>query len=128
MLYASTRASLMKSLGSTAFTDSIFATSRADVTPAAYAAHLKHRDAPPPLSKREQALADIRAAEREVGSNPYHGTQARTSHLGSTTIGFKWTDDVEKALIKLRDGEGTALVILVCIISTIVFPLSSLTG
>jgi twinfilin len=113
MLYAATRASLMKSLGSTAFTDSIFATSRADITPDAYTAHLKHQSAPQPLSKREQELADVRAAEREAGANPYQGSRARQNHLGSSQVGFQWTDEVEQALVTLRDGSGAALVVIV---------------
>ena len=40
MLYASTWLSPLKSLGSSLYTDSIFATSKADLTPEAYDAHL----------------------------------------------------------------------------------------
>src|ERR1700709_560398 len=73
MLYASTRGSLLKSLGSTLFTDSIFATSKADLTPEAYAAHRRHLDAPKPLSTREREMADIRAAE---ATGTYEGSSA----------------------------------------------------
>ncbi|KAI6009399.1 hypothetical protein F5J12DRAFT_37253 [Pisolithus orientalis] len=86
MLYASTRNSLSKSLGSTVFTDSLFATSKADVTPEGYAAHKRHQAAPQPLSAREQEMADIKAAERQAAGNVYEGSRARQNHLGDGKV------------------------------------------
>lgn len=110
MLYASTRASLMKSLGSASFTDSIFATSKADLTPEAYESHRKHVSAPKPLSAREQEMATIRAAE--AASSSYEGNKARASPL-STGVGLTWTEDVENAVKQLGEGEDSGLVIIV---------------
>ncbi|KAF9001881.1 hypothetical protein BDQ17DRAFT_1357648 [Cyathus striatus] len=109
MLYASSRASLIKSLGSTLFTDSIFATSKADLTPEAYGAHLRHLAAPKPLSAREQELADLRAAESS--SATYDGTRSRISHI-DTAVGFIWAPEAEEAVIALGRGEGSGLVVL----------------
>lgn len=112
MLYASTRNSLTKSLGSTVFTDSLFATSKADVTPEAYAAHKRHQAAPQPMSTREQEMADIRAAEREAAGNTYEGSRARQNHLGDGKVGYKWSSEAEDAVKRLGHGEGSQVVIL----------------
>jgi twinfilin-like protein len=112
MLYASTRGSLLKSLGSTLFTDSIFATSRSDLTPEAYAAHRKHLAAPQPLSAHEQELADIRAAERDGGGSGYDGSRTRQNHVG-TGVGLSWSGEVEQAVAKLGESEGSEVIVVV---------------
>ena len=111
MLYASSRATLIRHLGSTHFTDSLFATSKADLTPKAYAAHKAHHAAPQPLSAREQEIADARAAERASGA-VYEGSSARRNHLG-TVVGMQWSEDAEKAVRDLGEGDGSSLVLLV---------------
>lgn len=111
MLYASTRTSLLKSLGSTFFTDSLFATSKSDLTPEGYAAHLKHMAAPKPLSVREQEMADIRAAERAAGSGGYVGSRARQSPIGAG-VGLNWSEEVENAVKDLGQGEDSKVVII----------------
>lgn len=112
MLYASTRNALTKSLGSTVFTDSLFATAKSDVTPEAYAAHKRHQAAPKPLSAREQEMADIRAAEREA-STAYEGSRARQNHLGNQEVEYTWAEDAREVVGELRAGDGNRLVILV---------------
>lgn len=108
MLYASSRLSLLKGLGSSLFADSIFATSKADLTPEAYAAHLRHVSAPNPLSSREQELADLHAAENSAVS--YQGSQARQAHVGA---GFRWTQEAEEAVMELTRRQEDFLLILV---------------
>ncbi|KAG5340330.1 hypothetical protein C0989_002141 [Termitomyces sp. Mn162] len=108
MLYASTRASLLKALGSTLFTDSLFATSKADLTPEAYAVHRRHINAPKPLSAREQEIADVRAAE---SGGVYEGSRARVNHIG-TGVGFQWSEDLQDAVRHLAQGEQSAIVII----------------
>lgn len=110
MLYAATRASLLKSLGSTLFADSIFATSKTDITGDSYAAHLRHMAAPKPLSSREQELADLRAAENTTAS--YEGSKGRANHIG-TVVGLKWSSDVEDAIVELGRGDSSAVVLIV---------------
>jgi twinfilin-like protein len=115
MLYASTRNALTRSLGSTVFTDSLFATDKSDVTPHGYAAHRRHQAAPKPLSAREQEIADIKAAEREAGAS-YEGSRARQNHLGNQQVGYTWAEDAREAVGELRAGEGSRLVILVSVV------------
>jgi len=110
MLYASTRASLLKSLGSTLFSDTIFATSKDDLTPEAYASHRRHIAAPKPLSAREQEMADVRAAEREdVGR--YDGPRTHLSIVG-TGVGFNWSEEAENAVKKLGESDGCDVAII----------------
>ncbi|KAJ3905364.1 hypothetical protein F5879DRAFT_950964 [Lentinula edodes] len=110
MLYAATRASLLKHLGSTVFTDSLFATSKSDLTPEAYLAHLKHIAAPKPLSSREQEMEDIRLAERSNAPS-YEGSRARTSIVG-TGVGLNWTADVESAVKEMGNSDESGLVVI----------------
>lgn len=111
MLYASTRFSLLKFLGSTLFTDSIFATSKDDLTAEAYASHLRHSAAPNPLSKREQELADLRATESQTAI--YESSRVRATHIGSG-VGLNWSGEVEKAVVDLGGATGSSLVVIVC--------------
>lgn len=112
MLYAATRNTLTKSLGSAHFTDSIFATSKDDVTAESYARHKQHLAAPKPMSAREKEMAAVKAAERQAGGSQYEGSRARQNHVGQG-VGLKWTEDVENAVQELGHGEGSAIVVLV---------------
>ncbi|KAJ8093104.1 Twinfilin-1 [Marasmius tenuissimus] len=129
MLYASSRASLIKTLGSTSFTDSIFATSRSDITPEAYKAHIAARDAPKPLSVREKELEDARAAERAASSATYQGSAGRASHLGAagSKIGMPWKEDAERAIEELGKGTDASAVVIKVDIPTETFVLHSTT-
>lgn len=123
MLYASTRAALSKALGSAHFVDAIFATSKADLTPTAYAAHRASASAPLPLSQAEREMADIREAERQASSGSgatgsYSGIRARKNHVGP--IGFAWAPEAEEAVKGLSKGQGNRLVVLVGFL--VVFP------
>jgi twinfilin len=112
MLYASTRNTVTKSLGATLFVDTIFATSKDDLTPAGYAAHKRHLAAPKPMSAREKELADIKAAEREVGGAPYNINVARQSPFGAS-VGLKWSSEAEAAVRSLADATEDYLVTIV---------------
>jgi twinfilin len=112
MIYASTRNSVTKSLGAANFVDTIFATSKDDLTPEGYAAHKRHLAAPKPMSAREKELANIKAAEREVGSTPYSVNAARQSPFG-TGVGLKWSDDTEAAVRNLANATEDCLITMV---------------
>lgn len=109
MLYASTRNSLTKSLGSAQFPDTLFATSKLDLTPEAYAAHRKHMAAPQPLSARERELAEAREAERQ--GEDYHSSRA-PRQLHGETPGMTWSDEAKEAIAKLAKGDDRLLVIV----------------
>ncbi|KIY43571.1 actin depolymerizing protein [Fistulina hepatica ATCC 64428] len=112
MLYASSRASLLKHLGSTAFSDTIFATSKNDLTAEAYHAHRKHMAAPQPLSEREQEIADARAAERESGLHSAYSASRPNGGLFAARTGFVWSDDLEEAIQQLAKSDDCRLLIV----------------
>ncbi|EIN07507.1 actin depolymerizing protein [Punctularia strigosozonata HHB-11173 SS5] len=113
MLYASTRASLTKSLGAPHFTDTLFATSKSDLTPSGYAAHLAHLAAPKPMTPREQEAAAVRAAERAAGQDDYRGSGARVAHVGGQgAVGLTWHPDAEGAVRRLADVNASRIVVL----------------
>jgi twinfilin-like protein len=111
MLYASSRASLTKGLGPTYFTDTLYANSKADLQPGAYAAHLKQAAAPPPLSDREKEAAAAREAEKQA-SAAYGGSSARASPLSAAGKGLGWGEGVEDAIRALGDTVEPTLVVL----------------
>lgn len=111
MLYASTRNSVTKSLGSTHFTDSIFATSKDDVTGTAYARHLRHLAAPKPMSQREKDLAEMAEAEKRA-IDDYQGSNARLSHLSGAVVGFTWSSEVEEAFKQLASEDSSKLLVV----------------
>ncbi|KAI0320087.1 actin depolymerizing protein [Amylostereum chailletii] len=108
MLYASTRNSLTQGLGSSNFVDTLFATSKDDLTPAAYAAHKRHLAAPQPMTAREKEIEDVKAAERQAG-----GSASRNQNSPfSAAIGYKWTPEVESAIAGLADKSEDSVVVL----------------
>ncbi|KAF8328882.1 actin depolymerizing protein [Cantharellus anzutake] len=111
MLYASTRGSLTKEFGDQRFRDSLFATSKSDITPEGYAAHLKHNAAPSPLSAREAEIAAVRAAE----GNEYVSSKTRTSHLhvAANRVETKWSAEADEAFRDLGAGDPSFNLIVV---------------
>lgn len=102
---------MTRSLGSAVFTDTLFATHKADLTPEAYEAHKRHQAAPKPLSAREQEMANIKAAEREAG-NSYEGSNARKNHIGQR-VGLSWSLEAEDAVKGLGSRNDSRIVVLV---------------
>ncbi|KAG8899179.1 Twinfilin-1 [Tulasnella sp. 403] len=110
MLYASSRNALTKAIGGQVFKDTIFATSKSDVTPDAYAAHLRHLAAPKPMSAREAELAEIRQAELK-SVEMFEGSRARKSHVDSQ-FGLKWTQEVQDVVDNLTSEGSPNLIII----------------
>lgn len=68
------------------------------------------------MNAREQELANIKAAEKEMGE-AYEGSRARKNHVG-TTVGVKWSPEVEDAVRAIVSGqEHENLVVIVSLIS-----------
>ncbi|KAI0341776.1 actin depolymerizing protein [Trametopsis cervina] len=109
MLYAATRTSLTRSLGSAPFKDTLFATTKDEVTFSAYEKHRASLNAPKPMSAREREMDEIRKAESKSAS--YEGSRARTTHVHEE-VGLGWPDDAKNAVAELGNGEASKLVIL----------------
>lgn len=115
MLYSSSKSRLLKALGEASFTDSLHATSPADLTPRGYKAHLDAAAAPHPLTERERALQEVKQAEFEASKeDAFRGTGGGVrggagplSAVMGVGAGLEWGDGVEEALTELaQEGAG----------------------
>lgn len=112
MLYASTRATISRQLGDSNFKDSMFATTKQELTPQGYLAHLASQKAQAPMTLRERELADIKAAEGADSS--CMGTALRSSNVwgaaaGNTfnaNLGLKWHQHAAEALAAWANPDG----------------------
>ncbi|KAI0976094.1 hypothetical protein F4678DRAFT_213802 [Xylaria arbuscula] len=107
MLFAATRLTLVRELGSEHFRETIFATVADELTPAGFARHDKHMSQDAPLTEEERTLGEVKQAEAETGA----GTRVREIHL-SSTMNMPVKTDALVALAELGRGDGRSLVIL----------------
>ncbi|CDZ98594.1 Protein tyrosine kinase 9/actin monomer-binding protein [Phaffia rhodozyma] len=120
MLYSSSKSRLVKALGETNFTDTIHATSPSDLTPRAYELHLAALAAPKPLTEKEKAMAEVRAAEYEASKEGsmrgtgggVRGGAGPLSGVMGVGKGLVWAEGIEQALEGLKqDGKLVGLTI-----------------
>lgn len=107
-LFASTRLSLVRELGGEHFADSIFVTEAHELSEQGWRAYEAHDDAAQPLTREEQDLEGIKEAE----ASERGGTGARRGHVDSG-FAIKVADEVQEALVALKNGGGDNLVQLV---------------
>lgn len=107
MLFASTRLTLVRELGTEHFRETIFATTAHELTPAGFEKHDAHTALDAPLTEEEKSLGEVKRAEQEAGS----GTGVREIHL-SKNLNMPMSED---ALVALQDLalEARQLVMLV---------------
>ena len=108
MLYASTRGALTRALPSPP-ADTLYATSKQDIDATGYAAHLKHVNAPKPLSASEKEMEEVKAAERAAGFNTTRPS-ASPGAFGGSGVGLQWDAALEDAVRALGDAGGECLV------------------
>ena len=77
MLFASTRLTLVRELGAERFRETLFATTKSELTPEGWRKHDKHGELKAPLTEEEQSLERVKEAEAEAST----GTTARSSHV-----------------------------------------------
>ncbi|KAK0711863.1 hypothetical protein B0H67DRAFT_491361 [Lasiosphaeris hirsuta] len=107
MLFAATRLTLVRELGSEHFRETIFATLPTELTPAGFEKHDAHNALDAPLTEEERTLGDVKRAEQEAGV----GTGAREIHL-SKNLAMPVTEEVLGGLKELAAGGGTGLIML----------------
>ncbi|KAI0460551.1 hypothetical protein F5B21DRAFT_13236 [Xylaria acuta] len=107
MLFAATRLTLVRELGSEHFRETIFATTTDELSPAGFARHDKHAGLDAPLTEEERTLGEVKRAEAEAGT----GTGVREIHL-SSTMNMPVGNDALSALTELGRGGGRVLVML----------------
>ncbi|KAI9808384.1 MAG: Twinfilin-1 [Pycnora praestabilis] len=104
MLFASTRLTLVRELGTERFRETIFATTRAELTAEGWQKHHEHGELKAPLTKEEETLQDVKEAEASASK----GTSAKSSHV-SSGVGFPISEEAMRAL-KGLDSDGDNLV------------------
>jgi len=77
--------------------DSLYATTKADLTPEAYLKHIQGSSAPKPMSPQELEVEAVKAAERTTGNQP-----RMTSHVGEP-VGCTWSPEVSDAVSDLAN-------------------------
>lgn len=110
MLFASTRLTLLRELGSEHFASTLFATTAAELSAEGWAKHEAHGGLEAPLTEEERSLKGIQ--EAEAGEST--GTEARRGgHVVAGGVRMGIEEGAVGALRELKDGDGGA-VQLVC--------------
>ncbi|KAI0882018.1 actin depolymerizing protein [Annulohypoxylon maeteangense] len=107
MLFASTRLTLVRELGSEHFRETIFATMAEELSVAGFEKHDRHSELEAPLTEEERTLGEVKRAEAEAGA----GTGSREIHL-SSHMKMPVATDALVALSALGREEGSGLVML----------------
>jgi hypothetical protein len=108
MLFASTRLTLVRELGIERFRETIFATTKEELTPQGFEKHDKHVTLEAPLTEEEQSLGEVKRKEAEEG----RGMNERRSHV-SSGVSMPISDEAVQALKSLAGEGGNDLVQLV---------------
>jgi twinfilin-like protein len=109
MLYASSKATLTKTLGQAQFTDSVYATQANELTLSAYKKHLESKAAGGPLTETEKMLAQVKMEEQEAEQ-----IQTRRTPVASARVTAPIDDEAKAALDKFdKEGEKMGLAVLV---------------
>ncbi|KAF2085253.1 actin monomer binding protein-like protein [Saccharata proteae CBS 121410] len=105
-LFASTRLTLVRELGSDHFSESIFATTKEELSEDGWRKHEMHVEGEKPLTQEERDLEGIKEAEAREGA----GTGARRVQT-SGFLGMRVGEGVEESLEGLKgEGDGGRLV------------------
>ncbi|KAJ2299953.1 Twinfilin-1 [Coemansia sp. RSA 2706] len=100
MLYASTKATVTKSLGESYFVDDMFGTMRDEFSARGYQQHRQHVESGAPLTDREQEAAHIRDLESRAAEAPT--MDSRRSHVKGAV--YPLHADAEAALREFARG------------------------
>jgi twinfilin len=108
MLFASTRLTLVRELGSEHFRETLFATTPEELSAKGFEKHDKHTAMDAPLTEEERSLGEVKRAEMEAGS----GTGVREIHL-SKSLAMPVTEEAIAAMKEVGEDGGRALAMLV---------------
>ncbi|OAQ69909.1 twinfilin-1 [Pochonia chlamydosporia 170] len=107
MLFASTRLTLVRELGSEHFRETIFVTTADELSEGGFKKHDAHTKLAAPLTEEERSLGEVKRAEQEAGS----GTGTREIHL-SKNFAMPMADDAITALKELGQDGGRVVTML----------------
>lgn len=111
MLFASTRLTLVRELGTERFRESLFVTEMKELTPEGWRKHEASGQANAPLTEEEENLQGIKEAEAEARG----GTAGRRLETGGQ-LSIAISDEARGALERFKVAEGDLLQ-LVCILN-----------
>lgn len=121
MLFASTRLTLLRELGTEKFSDSLFVTTADELSPSEWQKRERSDGAGRPLTAEERSLEEIRNAEAAEGRGTARRQLAGGSGAtgwgqgGQSAVGFRVDDKALEALKRLKEeGKEENLVQLVC--------------
>ena len=100
MLFASTRLTMVRELGPERFRETLFATTKAELTADGWRKHDKSGELKAPLTEEEQNLQGIKEAEAEASQ----GTTARNSHVSFGRLTLPISGSALQALKDLPTG------------------------
>jgi twinfilin-like protein len=108
MLFASTRLTLVRELGSEHFRETIFATTAEELSEAGFKKHDAHTKMDAPLTEEERTLGEVKRAEQETGT----GTGTREIHL-SKSLKMPVGEDAIAAMTAVGQDGGRTVTMLV---------------
>ncbi|PTB46148.1 uncharacterized protein TrAFT101_004375 [Trichoderma asperellum] len=103
MLFASTRLTLTRELGTEHFRETPFMTMAHELTEKGFKAHDAHNALEAPLTEEEKTLGEVKRAEQEAGS----GTAIREIHL-SKSLTMPVNEDAITAMKEVAEGQKAA--------------------
>ena len=108
MLFASTRLTLVRELGTEHFRETIFVTTPEELSESGFKKHDAHTKMDAPLTEEERTLGEVKRAEQEAGS----GTGTREIHL-SKSLAMPVTEDAIAAMKEVGQDAGRVVTMLV---------------
>lgn len=108
MLFASTRLTLVRELGTEHFRETIFVTTAEELSESGFKKHDAHTKMDAPLTEEEQTLGEVKRAEQEAGS----GTGTREIHL-SKSLAMPVAEDAIAAMKEVGQDGGRVVTMLV---------------
>lgn len=108
MLFASTRLTLVRELGTEHFRETVFATMADELSAAGFQKHDAHSKLAAPLTEEEQTLGEVKRAEQEAGA----GTGTREIHL-SKNLNMPVQEDAIAAMREIGEEGGRVVTMLV---------------
>ena len=109
MLFATTRLTLVRELGTERFRDTLFVTELKELERGGWEKHDAHGALSAPLTEEEENLKGIKEAEAEAKG----GTEGRRLETGGR-LSIATSTEARQALDSFKEGEGGNLLQLVC--------------
>lgn len=123
MLFASTRLTFVRELGTEHFRETIFVTTPEELSVKGFEKHDAHNKLAAPLTEEEQQLGEVKRAEQEAGQ----GTGHKAIHL-SKNFAMPISDEAIAALKEVGEDGGRPVTMLVSSPSSILISCRKLTA